>query len=421
MLIFAVNDLPHVSHADQLVESARDIFGRGDAFVQKITGRVDRPLQHIREFRNRQNPGIVVTVDLLSTGVDIPDLEYIVFLRPVQSRILFEQMLGRGTRKSERYPDKSHFTVFDCFDGTLLKYFEKATGITAEPLRREYKALSRIIDEIWQNVDRDYNVRLLAKRLQRIEKELPGDTRQAVELHIPGGSLSKFAAGLETSLRSDFTDTMLLLRDENFQKLLTSYSKKPIFVVAYGAEDTVSSTEFVRDPAGNRWKPEDYLTAFARFVQQNKDQVEAIGILLERPRNWSVEALSELRKKLAAAPEHFTEDNLRLAHQIQYHKALVEIISMVKHAAREQEPLLTAEERVRKALAMITAGREFTVEQAKWLDRIKSHLIENLSISQGDFDLVPVLSNPGGWGRANRDFNQGLDELLKQINEAVAA
>jgi type I restriction enzyme, R subunit len=421
MLIFAVNDLPHVSHADQLVEIARDTFGQGDSFVQKITGRVDRPLQRIREFRNRQKPGVVVTVDLLSTGVDIPDLEYIVFLRPVQSRILFEQMLGRGTRKSEKYPDKSHFTVFDCFDGSLLKYFEKATGITVEPLRREHKALSRIVDEIWQNVDREYNTGLLAKRLQRIEKELPGDIRQQVELHIPGGSLSKFAAGLEATLRSDFTDTMLLLRDENFQKLLTGYSKKPLFVVAYGTEDTVTSSEYIRAADGGRWKPEDYLTAFARFVAENKDQVDAISILLERPRNWSVAALSELRKKLASAPEHFTEENLRLAHQVHYHKALVEIISMVKHAVREQEPLLTAEERVKQALAKVTAGREFTVEQAKWLDRIKSHLVENLSISQGDFDLVPVLSDPGGWGRANRDFNQRLDELLKQMNEAVAA
>jgi type I restriction enzyme R subunit len=69
-LIFAVNDLPHTSHADQLVDLARDAFGRGDAFIQKITGRVDRPLQRIREFRNRLLPGIVVTVDMLSTGVD---------------------------------------------------------------------------------------------------------------------------------------------------------------------------------------------------------------------------------------------------------------------------------------------------------------------------------------------------------------
>jgi type I restriction enzyme, R subunit len=76
ILIFAVNDLPHTSHADQLVGLARDIFGQGDAFMQKITGTVDRPLQRIREFRNRDLPGIVVTVDMLSTGVDIPDLEY---------------------------------------------------------------------------------------------------------------------------------------------------------------------------------------------------------------------------------------------------------------------------------------------------------------------------------------------------------
>jgi type I restriction enzyme, R subunit len=54
---------------------------------------------------------------MLSTGVDIPALEFIVFLRPIKSRILWEQMVGRGTRKC---PDinKSHFTVFDCFDGT---------------------------------------------------------------------------------------------------------------------------------------------------------------------------------------------------------------------------------------------------------------------------------------------------------------
>jgi type I restriction enzyme, R subunit len=66
-LILAANDLPHTSHADQLVNTARDIFGRGDAFVAKITGSptVDRPLQRIREFRNRPEPSIVVTVDML--------------------------------------------------------------------------------------------------------------------------------------------------------------------------------------------------------------------------------------------------------------------------------------------------------------------------------------------------------------------
>src|SRR5207302_5292103 len=139
---------------------------RGDAFVEKITGRVDRPLQRIREFRNRPNPGIAVTVDLLTTGVDIPDLEFLVFLRAVKSRILFEQMLGRGTRKGEKYPDKSHFTVFDCFDGTLLEYFKNVTDITAEPPRSDTKTIAEVIDDIWANRERDYNIRCLVRRLQ---------------------------------------------------------------------------------------------------------------------------------------------------------------------------------------------------------------------------------------------------------------
>jgi type I restriction enzyme, R subunit len=169
-LIFATNDLPHTSHADQLVDICRDVFGRGESFVQKITGRVDRPLQRIREFRNRPNPGIAVTVDMLSTGVDIPDLEFIVLLRPIKSRILFEQMLGRGTRKGEKIPDKSHFTVFDCFDGTLLEYFRQATSITADPPDRPARTIVEVIEDIWANRDRPYNIRCLVKRLQRTRR-----------------------------------------------------------------------------------------------------------------------------------------------------------------------------------------------------------------------------------------------------------
>src|SRR5579883_1425615 len=150
-LIFAANDLPHVSHADQLVKTCRDVFGRGDSFVQKITGSptVDRPLQRIREFRNRPQPGIVVSVDLMSTGVDIPDLEYIVFLRPIKSRILWEQKLGRGTRKGEKHTDKSHFVVFDCFDGTLLAYFKGAPEMIAELPEKPTRPIKDIIEDIW--------------------------------------------------------------------------------------------------------------------------------------------------------------------------------------------------------------------------------------------------------------------------------
>ena len=421
-LIFAVNDVPHTSHADQLVDLARDVFGRGDSFVEKITGRVDRPLQRIREFRNRTNPGVVVTVDMLSTGVDIPDLEGIVFLRPVKSRILFEQILGRGTRKGERHPDKSHFVVFDCFDGTLLEYFKQATSITAEPPVRENKTIVEVIEDIWKNRDRDYNVRCLVKRLQRIDKEMSGEARELFSVHIPDGDLRGYAAALPQRLKEHFTDTMAVLRSKSFQDLLMNYPRPSrVFLVAHETVDTVSSSWVVRGADGKDYRPEDYLVAFSRFIRENPEKVEAIRILLNRPRAWSTDALTELRRKLAVSPQRFTEENLRKAHEVCYHKALVDIISMVKHAANDQNPLLTAEERVSGAFEKVTAGRTFTSEQQQWLGLIEAHLIENLTIGREDFDILPVFARYGGLTQATRIFAGRLDEMINSLNEAIAA
>jgi type I restriction enzyme R subunit len=421
-LIFAANDLPHVSHADQLVQVCRDVFGRGDAFVQKITGRVDRPLQRIREFRNRQNPGIVVSVDLMSTGVDIPDLETIVFLRPVASRILFEQMLGRGTRKGERFPDKSHFTVFDCFGGSLIERFRQATAITAEPPVGPSRTIAEIIEDIWNNRDRKYNTGCLVKRLQRIDKEMSGEARELFRPYIADGDIGAFARALQGLLASKFSDTMKLLRDKQFQDLLVNYPrKKDTFLVAIGTTDTVTTELVLRDAAGRTLKPEDYLAMFARFVKENPARIDAIGILLDRPKDWSTAALTELRNKLKQTRERFTPELLQKAHEALYRKALVDIISMVKHAAKDQEPLLTAQERVGRAFDRLTAGKVFTPAQQQWLNRIRAHVVENLSIDVGDFALSPVLERPGGWAAADRAFGGKLRQWLSDVNEAIAA
>ncbi len=416
-LIFAVNDLPHTSHAEQLVALCREVFGRGDAFVQKITGHVtDRPLQRIREFRNRPNPGVVVTVDMLSTGVDIPALEFIVFLRPVKSRILFEQMLGRGTRKCDAI-HKSHFTVFDCFGGTLLNYFRSATSFTGDPPLKPARTLAEIIEDIHQNRDRAYNVRCLVKRLQRIDKEVSADGRDVLAAFVPDGDLGQLARRLPSSLGEDFAGTMRLLRDPNFQDLLLNYPRAArVFLKAYDADDTVTSTYLFRTTDGRELKPEDYLTTFGAFVRENPEHIEAIQILLDRPAGWRTDALSDLRQKLAARPERFTEANLRKA----YHAELADIISMVKTAAKG-DPLLSAQERVERAVAKVTAGVALTAEQAQWLERIKAHLAENLAIEREDFDTIPVLARAGAWVQADRVFGGKLAEFILQLNEAMAA
>jgi len=111
---------------------------------------------------------------------DIPALEFIVCLRPVKSRIL--TMLGRGTRKCPEI-NKTKFTVFDCFDGTLIEYFQNTTDFEIQPPAKTPLTIPQVIENIWQNEDRDYHVPILAKRLRRIEKDM---STLAVENRIAG-------------------------------------------------------------------------------------------------------------------------------------------------------------------------------------------------------------------------------------------
>ena len=423
ILIFAANDLPHTSHADQLVDQARDVFGRGEAFVSKITGRVDRPLQKIREFRNRPNPKITVTVDLLTTGVDIPDLEFLVFLRPVKSRILFEQMLGRGTRRSpDLVPGKDHFVVFDCFDGSLFEYFRNTTGMTVEPPEGDGKSVEKIVEEIWQNTDRDYNTKRLSKRLQRIDKNMSGNARDLFARFVADGDIARFAAELPAKVRGDFTNTMAILRNPDFLALLKDYPRaERSFIVATGVTDTVESEWLIKAGVGKEYRPDDYLKLFEQFVDEHVDEIRALRILLSKPADWGAGPLKELREALNHAPEHFTEANLEKAFNMTHHKALVDIISMVKRAASETSLLLTAEERVNAAVATVSSGRSLNEEQNKWMEYIRQHLVQNLSIEPDDFDNIPVLADRGGWGRANRTFDGHLAQLLDELNKELVA
>jgi type I restriction enzyme R subunit len=127
-----------------------------------------------------------------------------------------------------------------------------------------------------------------------------------------------------------------------------------------------------------------------------------------------------LKQKLAASAERFSVPNLQKAHEVCYQKALVDIISMIKHAAKDEEPLYTAGERVERAIEKVTAGKSFSPEQKQWLDLIEAHLIENLTIDRQDFDLLPVFSLRGGLSQATRVFGESLDGLLVKLNEAIA-
>ena len=192
-------------------------------------------------------------------------------------------------------------------------------------------------------------------------------------------------------------------------------------MVASGVTDAVGSEWLIQAGAGKEYRPDDYLTVFAEFIAAHETDIQALQILLHRPADWNPAALKALTDALVMAPEHFTEANLRRAFRASKHRDLVDIISMVKHAAADSSPILTAEERVNAAVAKVTEGRNLSADEQQWMEYIRLHLVQNLSIDRDDFEAMPVLSSHGGWGRADRVFGGQLEQIIVDLNRELVA
>lgn len=219
---------------------------------------------------------------------------------------------------------------------------------------------------------------------------------------------------------SSFTSVMHLLRDKKFQWLLENYERaKKTFMVGYDVVDEVSSNILFVAGEKNDLKPEDYLFEFSEFVIRKSIEIEALSIILNRPQEWNTKTLNELRELLKK--NDFSEVQLQKAHKLVYQKSLIDIISMVKHAVKKEEPLLDTNERVDRAVKKVMQDKELSYEQLEWMKYIKEHLMKNLTIEKDDFEMVPVFEQRGGWSKYKRIFGDIHNELLQELNTNIAA
>jgi type I restriction enzyme R subunit len=212
---------------------------------------------------------------------------------------------------------------------------------------------------------------------------------------------------------------MDILRNKEFQELMENYDRaRNPFYVSYSTVDTVSS-DLMFKYGEKSLQPADYLEQFSIFINENKEKIEALTILFNNPRKWNSAALKEIRNEMKR--NSFQEEKVQQAHRLTGHKALADIISMIKNAKDHKNPLLTASERVETAITKLMKKSTFNTEQTEWLNYIKEHLIINLAIDKDNFDLVPVLERHGGLAKAKKVFGNQFEEIIEMINEAVAA
>jgi type I restriction enzyme R subunit len=411
-LIFAATD----AHADIVVTKIKDAFAAAygeieDAAVKKITGSVDRVQTLIRSFRNDANPKIAVTVDLLTTGIDVPSITNLVFLRRVNSRILYEQMIGRATRLCPEI-GKEVFRIFDAVD--LYPHLQNLTDMKPIVVNPSI-SFEQLVNELIaadQDAHRESICQQLAVKLRRRLKKLPPEARERFEAaagETPEQTLKRLLETKPAELSEWFSSRAAIGPILDWQ----SDGDTPRFMPISPHADSVVA---VTRGYGEATKPEDFLNSFSAFVRDNINTIAALKLVVQRPRDLTRAALQELRRALDL--KGYSEANLRRAWADAKNEDIAaSIIGFVRQAALG-DALTPYGDRVRAAMQKVMASRAWTDPQKRWLKRIGEQIEKEIVVDRGAIDREPFIAD-GGFTRLNKVFGGELEAVLAGINEEM--
>ena len=411
-MIFCATD----AHADIVVTALKasltTVYGEvEDDTVMKITGGAEKPLERLRLYKNERLPRFAVTVDLLTTGVDVPEIKNLVFIRRVKSRILYEQMMGRATRLCPEI-GKEFFRIYDAVDlyAALEPYSSMKPVVTRPSL-----TFTQLVEELRTVPDERHKQTVLDELAAKL---------QAKKRRLKGNHQASFAtlAGMEPD------DVITLLKAGDTAKAraffeahdgLAGFLDK--FKPKEGRDLLISDDEDVfidieRGYGQGRTKPEDYLAGFKAFIEENQNALAALLVVTQRPRDLTRQQLRELRLKLDAAG--YPESALRTAwEQVSNQDIAASIIGFIRQQALGSA-LVPYDQRVDRALQRILASQAWTPPQKQWLDRIGKQLkadviVDHEALEQGMFKAE------GGFKRLNKVFDGKLEQVLGTLHEEL--
>lgn len=450
-LVFAATDGHADIVVDQLRLALRARYGElEEAAVEKITGRADRPGQRIRAFKNERLPKVVVTVDLLTTGIDVPEIVNLVFVRRVSSRILYEQMIGRATRLCPEI-GKASFRIFDAVGlYATMQQVSAMKPVVADPSVRFGHLVEELVETVglpppapppaedgmgqgeqvpfdpgppsggMPDPERDAKARYLldqiVAKLQRRRRRYDGEGERAQRFTQLAGGLTPAALAERLKSATPAEAAGLLSSLTPLVDWLDRGGEMgPVRLPVSEHADTLLGTTHGYGPGFNR--PEDYLSAFESFLRDQINTLPALSVIAQRPRDLTRAQLREIR--LLLEEKGFRERDLRAAFRDARHVDVAAgIIGYIRQAALG-EALVPYDQRVDRALAEILASRNWNPVQRQWLERISLQLkqewvVDRESLEGGQFKAVG-----GGFARLDKVFDGTLADVLRDISDRI--
>ena len=446
-LVFAKDD----NHAEAIVGTLREEWGRGNEFAQKITYRTtgSKPEELIKAFRTSYYPRVAVTVDMIATGTDIKPVEIVVFMRSVKSRSFFEQMKGRGVRVIKdddlrgvnpgENVHKDRFIIVDCVgvcerDKTDSRPMDQKKSVPLDALLQAV-SLGNVEPEVLSSV---------AVRLARLDAQITDAERTKVAAEAGGRDLKELARGIVQALdpREDRTpqeaeaalrDAVKPLSNPTLRTMILTLKQQKELVIDVVTQDRVLEAGF---SAAARERAQGIVQSFEAFIAEHRDEITALQILYNRPTKAPLkfEDLKALADTLQAPPHQWTESQLWQAYAAldqskvrgaSRRRILTDLVSLVRYAMHQENELVPYPEKVianfKAWLAQQqAAGRAFTDEQRWWLEKMAEHIASNLGLETEDFGYAPF-DQRGGLGRVHQLFGAALPQVVEELNRELVA
>ncbi|MGH3652305.1 DEAD/DEAH box helicase family protein [Glutamicibacter sp.] len=452
-LIFAKDD----NHAEEIVQTVREVFGKGNDFAAKITYSAKDPKGHLKAFRTSPAMRVAVTVDMIATGTDVKPLECVLFMRDVRSGQYFEQMKGRGARTINSADLKS---VTDDADAKTRFVIVDAIGVTEHgfvepPLNRDKSiSLKKLLDKsATLNLTEDETA-TLASRLAALDRQLkPAERteidevahtsmREIVRALVDAVDPEKQAAAIRTQPDRDPADVIQYLLDSATEPLASNPElRKRIIDIRRMKDQLIDevSTDSVLEAYGVQ-KPDrakEIVTSWREYLAVNRAEIGAIELMYEaKGRGISFNQIQELADRIARPPHNWTVDliwNAYLSLEVEYkgrpenrdrHTA-TDLISLLRLEAGVDEALVPYAEQVEARYVNWLARQEqagvtFTETQRWWLDKMMQIIASSAQLDAGDLENAPF-DEKGGIDGALRDLGEETGSIIIELNRELAA